>query len=122
MSNETIFSKGLWVSRKDDAPDFVIADLSVEVDDFISFCKQYAVNGKISLTCLRAKSGKAYAKVDDYKMKKAKEQFEAEGGNNQEPPQPPPIPSFGAVDAMTQPAPVQPSFTPVDEPQDQIPF
>lgn len=66
--NDKIFAKGLVVKeRSPKAPEYVICNLSVKVDEFIQTLKENESNGWVSIKCLVAKSGKPYAEVDTWR-------------------------------------------------------
>jgi hypothetical protein len=68
-TQETIFADGLIVKKNENAPDFVLCNLSVKVDEFEKFMKQHQKNGWVNLSVLMGKSGKPYAKLDTYEPK-----------------------------------------------------
>ena len=63
------FAQGLIVKQNPNRPSFVIASLSVNVAEFSEFCKQNQNNGWVNLDMLIGKSGKPYAKLNDWKPK-----------------------------------------------------
>jgi hypothetical protein len=79
-TQETIFADGLIVKKNENAPDFVICNLSVKVDEFEKFIKQHQKNGWVNLSCLVGRnkpdgtSGKPYAKLDTYEPKQEAQQ------------------------------------------------
>jgi hypothetical protein len=73
-TQETIFADGLIVKKNENAPDFVLCNLSVKVDEFEKFMKQHQKNGWVNLSCLMGKSGKPYAKLDTYEPKQEAQQ------------------------------------------------
>jgi hypothetical protein len=73
-TQETIFADGLIVKKNENAPDFVLCNLSVKVDEFEKFMKQHEKNGWVNLSCLMGKSGKPYAKLDTYEPKQEAQQ------------------------------------------------
>jgi len=66
---ETIFADGLIVKKNENAPDFVLCNLSVKVEEFEKFMKANSKNGWVNLSVLMGKSGKPYAKLDTYEPK-----------------------------------------------------
>ena len=66
---ETIFADGLIVKKNENAPDFVLCNLSIKVEDFEKFMKANSKNGWVNLSVLIGKSGKPYAKLDTYEPK-----------------------------------------------------
>jgi hypothetical protein len=73
-TQETIFADGLIVKKNENAPDFVLCNLSVKVDEFEKFMKQHQKNGWVNLSVLMGKSGKPYAKLDTYEPKQEAQQ------------------------------------------------
>jgi len=67
MSDEKIFTAGLIVKRNDKAPEYVLCNLSIKVDEFTAFMQQHQSNGWINVNCLLSKSGKPYACLDTWK-------------------------------------------------------
>jgi hypothetical protein len=49
-TQETIFADGLIVKKNENAPDFVLCNLSVKVDEFEKFMKQHQKNGWVNLS------------------------------------------------------------------------
>ncbi len=66
MSNEVVFPDGLIVKRRDNAPDFVICNLSVKVEELIPFLQANAKEGWVNLDVKRSKAGKLYAALDTW--------------------------------------------------------
>ena len=69
MDNNTIFAEGLIVKKNENAPDFVLCNLSIKVEDFEKFLKANSNKGWVNLSVLMGKSGKPYAKLDTYEPK-----------------------------------------------------
>lgn len=68
--SETIFPDGIIVkSPSPQAPDYVVAKLSIKVDEFIAFLKANEQKGWVNLEVLNGKTGKLYAKLDNYTPK-----------------------------------------------------
>ena len=113
MANDFVFAEGLFVKKKEDAPEYVLCDLSIEVEEFKAFMDKNSFNGKVRLNVMLSKAGKPYAKLDTYNMNRDKENAQQQQEEAPEAPtfEPPPL------------IPVTPSFQPTVEPQDQdIPF
>lgn len=73
MSNEQKFVDGLRVyAPRDNAPDFVIADLVIEHDDFSDWLADRG--DKVRITIKRSKGGKLYAVENDYKPEGQRQQ------------------------------------------------
>lgn len=71
---ETIFAEGLIVKKNENAPDFVLCNLSIKVEDFEKFLKANSNKGWVNLSVLMGKSGKPYAKLDTYEPKETPQQ------------------------------------------------
>ena len=68
---EKIFVDGLFVKRADKAPDFVIANLSFNVDKFAKFIElQDKQNGWVNIDLKKSKTGSMYAEVNTWKPNK----------------------------------------------------
>ena len=67
--NEVIFAEGLIVKKNENAPDFVLCNLSIKVEEFEKFMKANNNNGWVNLSVLMGKSGKPYAKLDTFEPK-----------------------------------------------------
>jgi hypothetical protein len=68
MSEEIKFVQGLFFNERKNAPDFVRAKMSISVDRFIEFAQENKnEKGYLNFDILEAKSGKDYAKVNDWK-------------------------------------------------------
>jgi len=70
MSQDKIFADGFLFKRRENAPDFVIGNISVKVEEAISFLKANHKNGWVNLNVLTAKSGKPYIELDQFVPKK----------------------------------------------------
>lgn len=64
---DKVFADGMIVKVPQNAPDFVIAKASFKVEEFIQFLKQNDNNGWVNVDLLIGKSGKPYAKLNDWK-------------------------------------------------------
>jgi len=66
---ENKFVDGLFVSRRDNAPDFLIAGLSFN-QKFIDYLKaNMNAKGYVNVDLLKSKEGKLYAKLNDWQPK-----------------------------------------------------
>jgi len=75
---EPIFVNGMIVKKPENAPDFIIANLSINVDDFISFMKKYEAEGRVRITLLQSKRKNVpYAKLNDWKPQANQQQNES---------------------------------------------
>lgn len=71
MSNtEKVFANGFSFKRRDNAPDFVIGQQSIKVDEAIVFLKENQKNGWVNLNVNKARSGKMYVELDTFEPKK----------------------------------------------------
>jgi len=85
MQQEKTFVNGFIVKRNDNAPDFVLANLSVKLDDFVEFAKANNSDGWLNISFKRGQSGKCYAELDTWKptaKKEAKETKVAQGSDD----------------------------------------
>jgi len=65
---EQKFIKGLFTSRRENAPDFVIANLSFKTEQFIEWLKENTnAKGYVNVDVLRSKEGGVYSKLNDWK-------------------------------------------------------
>ena len=67
MSADKVFAAGMIVKRNENAPEFVLCNLSVKVDEFAAFAQQHQSNGWLNIQCKVGKSGKMYAELDTWK-------------------------------------------------------
>tara|TARA_R100001460_G_scaffold102913_1_gene147832 strand:- start:158 stop:427 length:270 start_codon:yes stop_codon:yes gene_type:complete len=63
---EKVFADGFSFKRRENAPDFVIGNLSLKVEEAIPFIKANAKNGWVNLNVLTASSGKPYVELDTF--------------------------------------------------------
>ena len=70
---DKVFADGFSLKRRENAPDFVIGNLSVKVEDAIPFLKSNARNGWVNLNVLTASSGKPYVELDTFVPKPKEE-------------------------------------------------
>ncbi len=74
MSNtEKVFANGFSFKRREGAPEFVIGQQSIKVDEAIAFLKENQKNGWVNLNVYKARSGKLYVELDTFEPKKQKE-------------------------------------------------
>jgi hypothetical protein len=64
--SDKIFVNGMLVKRGDNAPDYVLANLSIKRGELIEFLSQQATDW-VNVSLKRAKSGKCYAELDTWK-------------------------------------------------------
>ena len=70
MTAEKVFADGFSFKRRESAPDFVIGNVSIKVDEAVPFLQKNAKNGWVNLNVLTAKSGKQYIELDQWEPKK----------------------------------------------------
>ena len=83
MSQDKVFADGFLFKRRETAPDFVIGNISVKVDEAITFLKNNQKNGWVNLNVLNSKGGKPYIELDQFVPKK-KEAETVESGKETE--------------------------------------
>ncbi|MEI6529658.1 MAG: hypothetical protein WCN88_04695 [Candidatus Falkowbacteria bacterium] len=67
---ENKFVDGLFVSRREQAPDFVKVNLSFHADKFYQYMLvTQNEKGYVNIDILESKEGKLYAKLNDFKPK-----------------------------------------------------
>jgi predicted lipoprotein len=72
MSKETVFVDGMICKRKENAPDFVVCNISVKKSEMIPFLNAQSGDW-VNVQVLKAKSGdKIYAKLDTWEPDPAK--------------------------------------------------
>ena len=73
--SETIFADGLWFNEKrENAPDFVLGGISIDVDKFAHFVNDNQKDGKVNIQILRSKAGKPYCALDTFEPQKKAEE------------------------------------------------
>lgn len=70
MTTEKVFADGFSFKRRESAPDFVIGNVSIKVDEAVPFLQKNAKNGWVNLNVLTAKSGKQYIELDQWEPNK----------------------------------------------------
>lgn len=68
-NQERIFADGFIIKRRENAPEFVIGNLSVKVDEAIAFLKKYEKKGWVNLDIKRGRSGNPYIELDNFEAK-----------------------------------------------------
>lgn len=63
---EKEFPRGLITKRRDNAPDFVIANLAFKVDEFITYLQEQKSEW-VNIDIKNSKGGKMYADLNDWK-------------------------------------------------------
>lgn len=67
MGNESTFVNGMIAKRKDNAPEFVLCNLSLKVEELITFMQQHQDNGWVNIDVKRSKQGKVFAALNTWK-------------------------------------------------------
>jgi hypothetical protein len=65
--SDIIFADGIIAKRSDNAPEYVLVNLSIKVDEAVAFLQQHQSNGWVNLQVKRSKQGKIYAALDTWK-------------------------------------------------------
>ena len=67
--SDTIFADGLYFEKPNEkAPEFIKGKISIKVDEFIPFLEKHKNGGGyVNLDLKKAKSGKLYVALNDYK-------------------------------------------------------
>lgn len=73
MEQEKIFADGFIFKRRETAPEFVIGNLSLKVDEAITFLKNNEKNGWVNLSIKKARSGNTYIELDTFEPSKKTE-------------------------------------------------
>ncbi len=64
---EKQFAEGFIFKRRDNAPDFVVGNLSIKVEEAIAWLKSNSDNGWVNVDIKRAKGGNYYCEKDTWK-------------------------------------------------------
>ena len=72
MSQDKIFADGFIFKRRENAPDFVIGNISVKVESAIEFLKAHDKNGWVNLNVLNSKAGTAYIELTSLFLRKVR--------------------------------------------------
>ncbi len=76
MSKEKVFADGFLFKTRENQPEWVVGQMSVKVDEAISFLKSNEKNGWVNLNINTARSGKQYVELDTFEpAKKASVDF-----------------------------------------------
>ena len=70
MSQDKIFADGFLFKRRDNAPEFVIGNISVKVEEAVAFLNTHQKNGWVNLNVLTSQAGKPYVELDTFVPKK----------------------------------------------------
>jgi hypothetical protein len=69
MEKQKVFADGFIFKRNEKAPDFVIGNISIKVDEAISFLKKNEKNGWTNLQVKNSQGGKYYIELDTFEPK-----------------------------------------------------
>lgn len=69
MAQEKIFADGFLFKRNEKAPEYVIGNVSVKLDEAIPFLQANAKNGWTNLSIMLSKTGKYYIELDTFQPK-----------------------------------------------------
>lgn len=70
QQSETIFADGFIFKKRDNAPEFVVGQLSIAVEDAIQFIGQYERDGWVNLDIKQSRGGKYYVELNQFVPKK----------------------------------------------------
>lgn len=66
---EKIFADGFIFKRNEKAPDFVVGNIAIKVDEAIAFMRQHEKAGWVNLSTKQARSGNYYMELDTFVAK-----------------------------------------------------
>lgn len=69
MASEKVFADGFIFKRKESAPDFVIGNISIKVDEAIAFLRKHEKSGWVNLQAKTGRSGNHYIELDTFQPK-----------------------------------------------------
>lgn len=78
MSKEKVFADGFLFKRRENAPDFVIGNISVKVEEAVAFLNTHSKNGWVNLNVLNSQAGKPYIELDTFVPKQQGNQVKQE--------------------------------------------
>ena len=88
MSKEKVFADGFLFKRRENAPDFVIGNISVKVEEAVAFLNTHSKNGWVNLNVLNSQAGKPYIELDTFvptqkgnQVKQEVAEIEVDGGD-----------------------------------------
>ena len=74
MEKQKVFADGFIFKRSDKAPDFVVGNISIKVEEAISFLKKNEKNGWINLQVKNSQGGKYYMELDTFEPKQQQQE------------------------------------------------
>lgn len=66
MNSEKVFADGFVARRNDNAPEYVLVNLSVKVDEAVAFLQKHDKKGWVNLQAKRSQGGKLYVELDTW--------------------------------------------------------
>lgn len=66
---EKIFADGFIFKRNEKAPDFVVGNISVKVEDATAFLRKHDKNGWVNMQVKNSQGGKYYMELDTFEPK-----------------------------------------------------
>ena len=63
---EKVFADGFSFKRRENAPDFVVGNLSCKVEEACSFLKSHARNGWVNMNIMQSQGGNYYVEKDQF--------------------------------------------------------
>lgn len=75
---EKIFADGFVFKRNEKAPDFVVGNISVKVDEAVAFLNKHTKNGWVNLQVKNSQGGKYYIELDTFEPKAQQQQAPAQ--------------------------------------------
>jgi len=71
MTDKSKFVDGVIVKKPSDkAPEFIIANIAVNIGDFLNWANQNSKNGWVNFIIKESQGGKFYAEIDTFDPKK----------------------------------------------------
>ena len=71
---EKVFAQGFYFKKSENAPDFVVGNISVKVEEAIEFLKENDKKGWINMSVKQSKKGSHYMELDTFEPKPQKEE------------------------------------------------
>lgn len=83
MDKEKNFAGGIVFKRHEKTPEFVIVNMGININDFVSWANKNADQGWVNIVVKKSKSGKIYGELDTYKKDPSRNDkgFEKQVGN-----------------------------------------
>ena len=78
MADDKVFADGFLFKRRETAPEFVIGEISVKVDEAIAFLKENQKNGWVNLDVKLSKGGRYYMELNTFTPKPKEQEPQAE--------------------------------------------